>query len=163
MKYLSKGELLIALGNSADKFTEFFISPETFGVSGDTLLEMKVAKQKLDWTNTVNLELPEIKNMISLLTQYGVVSQTDADNVMNTQDRSDGDIYVITIKAQDDITVNNIFGAVLIDNMYDVRVIFNNKTAGTTLEEHFRYATLPTIDAINVDVSTKITMLKEAL
>jgi len=163
MKYLTKGELLLALGNSADKFTAFLMSPEAFGLTGDNLMAIKVAKQKLDWTNTIDLGLPEIVTMVAMLVQYGVVTQADADNVMNTPDRKDGDVYLITVKAQDDISVENIYGAVMVDGMYDVRVLFNNKTTGLIVEEHFRYTELPTDTMVKDDVANKVKILKEAI
>jgi len=160
MKYLTKGELLLALGESADKFTAFMISPEMFGVTGDAVMALKVAKQKLDWTNTIDLGLPEIVGMVDMLVQYGVVTQADVDNVMNTPDRSEGDVYLITVKAQDDISVGNIYGAVQVFNYWTVKVVFHNKTTGEDTEVVESFDKIPTEDDIKAFVNARVIEMK---
>lgn len=98
MKYLTKGELLPLLGDSSSSFTAFMIGPETFGVTEPTLTELRVAKQKLDWTSGINIELPEVQELISMLEMYGAISNLSADAVRNTPDRKDADDYIVTIQ-----------------------------------------------------------------
>ena len=54
MKYLTKGELLLTLGADADKFTAFMLDPSVFGITEPMVSNLKVAKQKLDWTNSID-------------------------------------------------------------------------------------------------------------
>lgn len=141
MKYLSKGELLTLLGEDADKFTLFMMQPESFGVTGQTLTAIKIAKQKLDWTNTIDMGLPEIIALTNMLESFNVISKTSKDNILNIPDRKDGDVYMVNILAQDDITVENIYGAVYDGNTWNVVVKFINKSSSEEIEimEKFDY------------------------
>jgi|FLOH01.1.fsa_nt_gi hypothetical protein len=82
MKYLTKGELLTTLGSDADKFTAFMLDPSVFGVTEPLLGGLKIAKQKLDWTNTIDLGLPEIAQLLGLMVSLSVISQSTADAIM---------------------------------------------------------------------------------
>lgn len=142
MKYLSKGELLTLLGEDADKFTLFMMQPESFGITGETLTAVKIAKQKLDWTNTIDMGLPEIITLANMLESFNVISKTSKDSILNIPDRKDGDVYMVNILAQDDITPENIYGAVYDGNTWNVVVKFINRTSGEEIEimEKFDYA-----------------------
>ena len=160
MKYLTKGELLQTLGESANSFTMFMMNPESFGVTEPMLTKVRVAKQKLDWTNSVDLDTPEIIEMVGLLVTAGVVTQSDADAIMATPNRVGNDLYYVTIKAQDVITVDNAYGAVLDEGMYSVRVLFRNGSTQEIVEEFFRYTDKPTQEMIDSAIADKITLLK---
>jgi len=160
MKYLTKGELLTTLGSSANNFTAFLMNPEGFGVTEPTLTMLRVAKQKLDWTNSIDLELEEIPMLIGMLVQYGVVTQSDADAVMNTPDRKDGDMYLITVKAQDDITVENIYGAINVGNHWSVTIDLINKTKNEIITLVETFDVIPTQEMITSFVNTRIVELK---
>lgn len=160
MKYLTKGELLLTLGNSANNFTAFMLHPEQFGVVEPVLTMIHVAKQKLDWANTIDITLPEVLQLVQLLIQYGIVSKEDGERVLNTPDRSDADIYLITVKAQDDITMTNIYGAIWDGNQWKIVVEYYNKTKDTTVVEDNFFSEIPNKEQIQNLVTNRITELK---
>ena len=160
MKYLTKGELLITLGADADKFTAFMLDPSVFGITEPMVSNLKVAKQKLDWTNTIDLGLPEIAGLIQLMIAYGVISQPTADAVMGTPDRKEFDEYLITVKAQDEITPENIYGVVNDGNAWVLRVDFKNVTKNEVYEIYESFDTMPDDDMVQQYVNNKIIELK---
>lgn len=154
MRYITKGDLLTLLGpDQANAFTAFMINPESFGVSGAALLEFKVAKQKLDWTHGINLDLPEIQQMIQTFVNLGVFSQETIAILNAVGDNPELDTYSVRIIAQDDIVPGNPYGAELIANNYHCRVDFENVTKGITTTQDFIFDVVPTeqqmLDAIS--------------
>ena len=160
MKYLSKGELLTTLGSDADEFTAFMLDPSAFGATEPMVSTLKVAKQKLDWTNTIDLGLPEIAGLIQVMLAYSVISQSTADAIANTPDRKDGDMYRITVKAQDVITVENIYGAIEDNTGWILKIDFINETKNEIIAVEECFDVTPTEDRINKFISDKIKQLK---
>ena len=163
MKYLTKGELLLVLGDRADVFTAFMLNPESFGITEPVLTKLKIAKQKLEWTNSINVDLPEIQELMQLLLTVGVFTQENVDAINSTIDRSDNDDYLIIIKAQDDITETNITGAVYNGDSWEVCVDFNNKTKAVTITELFKFSYCPSEEDIKQAIKQKIKQLKSVI
>lgn len=160
MKYLTKGELLLALGDSANNFTSFMISPEHFGITEPTLTTIKVVKQKLDWAASINIELPEVQELINMLEVYGVITKANADLVRNTPDRKGADDYIITVKAQDEITADNIYGAAFDGNMWLVRIDYYNATKNEHIIEDSYYSSEPLEEDVHNTVNSRIVEMK---
>jgi len=160
MKSLTKGELLLTLGDSANSFTAFLMNPEAFGVVEPVLTSIRVAKQKLDWTSSINIELPDVQELIGLLESIGVVSSDSANAVRNTPDRKDLDDYLITIKAQDEITASNIYGAVFDGNMWLVRIDYYNATKNEHIIEDSYYSSEPLEEDVHNTVNSRIVEMK---
>lgn len=160
MKYLTKGELLTILGDDANKFTLFMMNPESFGVSGDVLIAVKIAKQKLDWTNTIDMGLPEIIMLANMLESFNVITKTSKDNILNIPDRKDADVYMVNILAQDDITAENIYGAVYDGNTWNVVVKFINKSTNEEIEIMEKFDYIPEKEDIDVFIHNTIKDLK---
>ena len=160
MRILTKGELLLALGDSANNFTSFMISPEQFGVTEPTLTTIKVVKQKLDWTSSIDVGLPEVQELINMIEAYGVITKANADSVRNTPDRRDADDYIVTVKAQDEITADNSYGVVNDGNAWVLRVDFKNVTKNEVYEIYEAFDTIPDDDMVQQYVNNKIIELK---
>lgn len=160
MKYLTKGELLLTLGADADKFTAFMLDPSVFGITEPMVSNLKVAKQKLDWTNTIDLGLPEIAGLIQLMIAYGVISQPTADAIIGTPDRKEFDEYLITVKAQDEITPENIYGVVFDGNAWKVVIDYYNVTKNTHVMEDTYFSSEPSIEEINITINNRILEMK---
>jgi hypothetical protein len=154
MRLVTKGELLTALGASSDRFTAFMLDPVSFGVPEEYLLGLKIAKQKLDWTGSVDMDLPEIQGLTGLLISFGVIAQSDVDAVRATAPAG----YTLTVLAQDTITVDNIFGAVQEGSFWSVRVNFLNATTGESLTETFVFDAPPS--SLEEAIDSHIQMLK---
>lgn len=160
MRILTKGELLLALGDSANNFTSFMISPEQFGVTEPTLTTIKVVKQKLDWTSSIDVGLPEIQELIDLLQGLGVVALEDANTVRNTPDNAEYDQYLIYVKAQDIITASNAYGAVFDGNAWKVVIDYYNVTKNTHVMEDAYFSSEPNIEEINITINNRILEMK---
>lgn len=160
MKYLTKGELLTILGDDANKFTLFMMDPESFGLAGDVLTAVKIAKQKLDWTNTVDMEMPETITLANLLESYGVISMSTKQQILNVPNRKDADVYIVNILAQDEITVENVYGVVYDGNTWNVRIKFINKSSGEEYEEIEKFDYIPQKNDIDYFIYQKIKELK---
>lgn len=160
MKYLTKGELLLTLGNSANSFTAFMMNPEVFGVTEPNLTALRVAKQKLDWTASIDIGLPEIQGLIDLLQGLGVVALEDVDRVRNTPDKAEYDQYLIYVKAQDIITASNIYGAVFDGNSWKVVVDYYNQTKDNHIVEDAYFSNEPSIEEVNALINNRVTEMK---
>ena len=158
MKYLTKGELLVLLGSNADKFTEFMIDPSKFGITEPLLGMIKVAKQKFDWTNSIDLSLPELQSMFQLLVSVSVLSSQNVADILAVADRStDGsDIYLIVVRAQDNITNENIYGSHFDGNMWQVKASIKNNTTNFAWDEDFCFDKEPTENDIRDAVDSYI-------
>jgi hypothetical protein len=154
---ITKGSLLTALGSDGDKFTAFMLDPASFGVTEPDITRLKIAKQKLDWTSNIETTLPEIVDLISLMLSHQIFTQSniDAINAIDGQDN-----YIINVIAQDNITVENIYGAVLEGSSWKVKVDFVNTTLNKTHQELFIFDTLPE-EQLQEAISSYIKMLKE--
>jgi len=160
MRYLTKGELLIMLGEYSNSFTTLLMNPESFNLPADICSLIHITKQKLDWTNSIDMDLPEIKQLAQLMEQLGIIPQTLIDELTSVPDRKDYDFYMITVRAQDDITIDNIYGAISDGSTWLVKVEFTNKTSGSTIIEDFRFTEIPSTDLINSVVANRISELK---
>ena len=78
MRYLTKGDLLTTLGDESSAFTAFMMNPAQFGVTEPLLTTLKLEKQKFDWTNGVDVGLPQVQALVSVLQGYGVISAEKA-------------------------------------------------------------------------------------
>jgi hypothetical protein len=153
---ISKGELLTALGADSDKFTAFMLDPAAFGVTEPYLAALKIAKQKLDWTASIETELPEIAQLIGLLQSLGIF--TDA-NIAAIAAINGTPNYVVNVIAQDDITASNIYGAVQEGAGWRVRVDFVNATTSAVISEDFVFDTEPG-EQLSAAIDGHVKMLK---
>ena len=156
---ITKGELLTALGADANKFTAFMLDPGQFGATEPYISAIKIAKQQLDWTSNIETDLPEIQQLINLLKNFGVFS--DANIVAINNITHDVNKYIISVIAQDNITIENIYGAEKKEQFWNVRIDFVNETTSKTITEIFSYDFLPTEDDIQTSVALKIHELKQ--
>lgn len=161
MKYLAKGELLILLGSSADKFTQFMLDPSMFGITEPLLTQLKIVKQKFDWTSGIDVSLQEIQQLMQLLLAYGIVSQQDIDNINLTPDNTvSQNNYVVQIIPQDTITIENQFGALHNGTGWLVMAVFKNKTKDTSFTENFYFDYIPTSETIDSTIANYMSNLK---
>jgi hypothetical protein len=162
MKYLTKGDLLKLIGpETADSFTAFMSSPESFGVTGDLLTKLHLAKQQFDWTNGIDIDDPAIQQLLPVLSGYGVFSQETLDALNAVPDIPELDSYVVNVIAQDDITVSNVGGAVQAGNRWAVQFDFVNNTKGTTVSETEHFDVCPDMDMLNAHATMRMKQLKQ--
>jgi hypothetical protein len=136
------------------------MNPEAYGVTEPALTALGVTKQKLDWTANVDMGLPEVSSLITMLQSLGIISQAAADTLRDTPDRTEYDQYTIYVKAQDDITVNNIYGAVFDGNLWKVVMDYYNNTKDIHIIEDAYFSSEPTTEEITLLVNDKLTELK---
>lgn len=160
MRYLTKGDLLTLLDDEADQFTMFMMDPASYGVTGDLLTKLKVAKQKFDWTGGLNIDLPELQKLIGLLISLGIISQAKKDALDAVVDNPNLDSFTIYIKALDDVTPLNQTGAIQEGNFWKVSAQFKNVTKNTILDELFVFDRMPTIQEVTETISKHIKMLR---
>lgn len=163
MKYLTKGELLMLLGDSSSKFTEFMMLPENFGLTGDSALAIKVAKQKLDWASTIDLEMLEVIDMMNLVVTLGITTQSTMDTIMSTEDRESGDLYIVNIIALSDIVLENQYGVIEKDGMFSVDVTFRNSRTNELQPEILVFTELPTTTTMSIAIETKLQELRRSI
>jgi hypothetical protein len=137
---ITKGELLTALGEDGNKFTAFMLDPASFGVQEPDLSKFRVAKQKLDWTASIETDLPEIAQLIALMRSLGIFSDKNIADILSVNGSSN---YIINVLAQDNITDSNIYGAVQVGASWRVRVDFVNQTSGEVFAEDFVFDAVP--------------------
>jgi hypothetical protein len=153
---ITKGELLTILGTDGDKFTAFMLDPASFGVAEPYLSKLKVAKQKLDWTTSVETDLPEIAELIDLLLNFGIFTD---QNIIDINSFDGIPNYNISVIAQDDITDTNIYGAVQDGSSWVVKVDFTNITTNKLITENFVFDTPPE-DQLRIAINNHIKLLK---
>jgi len=159
MKNITKGQLLVLLGTSANAFTAFMVDPASFGIVEPQLSELRVAKQKLDWSNSIDVDLPEVKNLMSLLVQSGVIKSTDVDAINNyTVVEKE---YTINIIPQDTVTLTNVYGAVKnVNGMYEVRADYKIASTGVVITQLHTFTSIPNKNIINATIEAEIKRLK---
>ena len=160
MKYLSKDALLVLLNDEANAFVQFFMTPGAWGVTEPLLSQLKVVKQKLDWVGGFNIDLPEVQQMLALLTSYGVITQIHVDAINNIADNPNMDSYAIYILAQSDITIENQLGAQYGNNGWKITVTFKNVTKNTFITEDFIFDSIPDNNAVNQVIADHVKRLK---
>ena len=161
MKYITKGDLLLLLGDSASTFTQFLLNPAGLGVTEPLLSKIQILKQKFDWTNGIHIDTPEIQQVMQILLAYHVITQQNVDDINSVADNPYLDTYAIYILAQDDITLENQYGATYQDTGYKVTVKFKNNTKNTSSQEDFYFDTIPQQEDINTVISNRIRELKQ--
>ena len=161
MKYLTKGDLLTILGDESSAFTAFMLDPSQFGVQEPLLTTLKLEKQKFDWTNGVNIDLPQVQTLISILRGYGVISEATVSAINDTPDIPELDSFTVNIIAQDSITEANRYGAEMRGSNYYTKVDFLNSTKGTLVTEEFIFDRVPTEEEMNAAIMQHIKHLKQ--
>lgn len=160
MRYITKGDLLALLGDKANTFTMFMLDPTAFGVTEPMLSGLRIAKQQFDWTSGLNLDLPEIQQLISVIHEFGGIDQECVDKLSTIADSPELDSFMVVIKAQDDITLTNSYGAVVDANKYRVTAEIRNNTKHQTFAEDFFFDYIPVAEDINNVLSARIRQLK---
>ena len=163
MRYLSKGELLTILGSDSNAFTAFMLDPASFGVTGQGLIDLKVAKQKLDWTDTIDIDMSEVQNMLLMLQSLSVISPTTLAKINSIEPRKASDLFIVNIIALDVITVSNRYGAKLVNGMHSVDVAFTNNRTKAKYYETFMFTSSPSSTDINDAINNKIADIKRSL
>ena len=164
MRYLSKGELLTMLGTESDKFTAFMLDPASFGVTGTGLTNLKVAKQKLDWADTIDIDMPEVQNMLTMLQSLSVISPATLAKINSIEPRKASDLFIVNTIALDAVTVTNKYGAKLLQNgMYSVDATLTNNRPKAKYYETFMFTSSPTTTDINGAINNKIADIKRRL
>ena len=161
MRYLSKGELLTMLGSDSNAFTAFMLDPASFGVTGQGLIDLKVAKQKLDWTDTIDIDMPEVQNMLLMLQSLSVISPANLAKINSISDRQASELFIVTVKALADITLQNQYGAKQNGQYWTVDFEFKNNTTGLVIIHTENFSESPTTDILNSFVEMKLLELRQ--
>jgi hypothetical protein len=160
MKYLTKGDLLTLLDDEASAFTAFMMDPAQFGVQEPLLTTLKLEKQKFDWTNGVDVGLPQVQALVSVLQGYGVISAEKAAAIHATPDTPELDSFTVNILAQDEITEANRYGAEMRGSNYYTKVDFLNDTKGEVVTEEFIFDRVPSEAEMTAAIMQHIKHLK---
>lgn len=143
MRLISKGDLLVLLGESSNSFTRFLTAPEEFGLQGDWLDKIKIAKQKFDWATNLDLDLPEVKELITLLFNIEILNREDVGKLNAWRGEPDSQFYEINIRPLDTITTSNVYGFEKTGANFTCRVDFVNSSTQRTHIEYFSYPEIP--------------------
>jgi hypothetical protein len=160
MKYLTKGDLLTILSDEASAFTAFMMDPTQFGVTEPLLTTLKLEKQKFDWTNGIDVGLPQVQSLLAVLQGYGVISAEKAEAVNAIPDTPELDSFTVNILAQDDITESNRYGAEMRGSSYYTKVDFVNTTKNELITEEFIFDRVPSKEEMNAAIMQHIKHLK---
>ncbi len=163
MRYLSKGELLTMLGTESNAFTAFILDPASFGVTGQGLIDLKIAKQKFDWTDTIDIDSPEVQNILLMLQSLSIISPANLAKINSIEPRKAGDLFIVNIIALDVITVSNQYGVKQVNGMYSVDAIFTNNRTKAKYYETFMFTSSPSSTDINDAINNKIADIKRSL
>lgn len=161
MKYVTKGDLLILLGDDAGKFTLFLDDPASFGVVGDLLTEMKIAAKQFGWTNGLDFGSARVQGLLAILFGYGIISQATVDRLNAIPDLPEMDDIIVNVIAQDDITTSNIGGAVMAGSRWVVQFDFVNDTKATTISEMEHFDVCPDMEMLNAHATQRVKQLKQ--
>lgn len=143
MRLISRGDLLVLLGENANKFTAFLTNPGQFNLPPDLLLAVTIARQKFEWSNNLNLDLAEVAQFIGLLRQLDVIDDQNIKDLGDWPDDPFQDRILIQVRPLDEITLDNVYGFEKFGNVYRVRVDFLNREPGIKIIEMFDFNELP--------------------
>ena len=161
MKYITKGEVLLTLEDNGVKLTQFLVAPETFGVNEPLITQIKVIKQQFDWTAGIIIDSPYIQQMLQVFENYNIITANDLDKLNHISDDPSMDTFFVYVLAQDDITLDNQYGAVQNINGFKVTATFKNISKGTSITEDFYFDYIPLQPDIDTTLANRIQDLKQ--
>lgn len=143
MRLISRGDLLVVLGENANKFTAFLTNPQQFNLPSEVLQAIEIARQKFEWSNNLNLDLDEVKQFVGLLRSLEVIDDNNVRDLSEWPDDPFQDRISIQIRPLDEIVVDNTYGFEKFGNVYRIRVDFLNKETNVKIVEMFDFNQMP--------------------